>query len=250
MNVRKFRKLTALAVVPLVLLITGCLATRKFVRNSQAPQDTRIQSVDQKTAQNAQDIKELSDKTEASIADTQRNAEQGVQAAKQAATQADEHAQTANQAAENAIASSNQTREMIHNLQNYQTSHHTAVTFGLNKSTLTTESMQRLDEVAQAVGSLKLYVIKVQGYTDKTGPVHYNLALSQRRAEAVVRYLTEHHEIPLVQIHSLGYGESAPVASNDTREGRQENRRVEVTILVPQLESQTAQSSGTPTSDN
>lgn len=237
MKATLFTRILALAAVPLVLLATGCLATRKFVRNSQAPQDTQIQNTEQKTAQNAQAIKELSDKTEAGISQAQNTADQGVQAAKQA----DEHAMAASQKADSGISAANDAKGMFDKLQNFRAAQHATVTFATNKSNLTQEEQQKLDEIAQTVGSTKLYMIQVVGHTDSTGSAGYNLALSQRRADTVVRYLTQKHNIPVVVVHNVGYGEDVPVASNKTREGRAGNRRVEVTILVPQLESQTAQ---------
>lgn len=246
MSATRFKKLTAVGIAPLILFATGCLATRKFVRNSQTPQDTRIQNVEQKTAENAQATKELDEKTEAGISRAQNTADQGVQAAQQASQQA----RTANQAAENGLAAANQAHSrinnLIDNLQNFQATHHTSVTFALNKSTLTKEGEQKLDEIAQQVGSLKLYVIEVVGHTDSTGSKEYNLALSQRRADAVVRYLTMQHKVPVVLLHPVGYGEDVPAASNKTRQGREENRRVDLTVLVPKLESQTANASGVP----
>ena len=61
----------------------------------------------------------------------------------------------------------------------------------------------------------------------------YNLALSQRRADAVVRHLTENDKVPLIWIRYLGYGEEMPAADNTSRDGRQQNRRVVVTVLAP-----------------
>jgi len=79
------------------------------------------------------------------------------------------------------------------------------------------------------------YVIEVQGYTDKTGPVHYNVVLSQKRAEEVARYLMAKEKIPLRSIHMLGAG----VAEDEqkTREERKLSRRVEVKIWVPEVDS-------------
>lgn len=246
MKATKFKKLAAVGIVPLILLATGCLATRKFVRNSQLPQDNRIQSAEQKTAQNSQAIKELDEKTETAIAQAQSTGDQALQAAKQA----DEHAQAASQTAQQGVTAANTARSMFDNLQNYRAAHHTVVTFAFDKSELTADNQQLLDQVAEAVGPMKLYVIQIVGHTDSLGSNRYNLALSQRRADAVVRYLTHQHNIPVVQIHTVGYGEDVPVASNKTRDGRGENRRVEVTVLVPELESQTAQSSQTSPSGN
>ncbi|MEJ2007700.1 MAG: OmpA family protein [Acidobacteriota bacterium] len=241
MKATKYKSLAALGVVPLIFLVSSCLATRKFVRNSQAPQDTRIQAVDQKvdqkTSQNAQAIKELSDKTEAGISQAQNSADQANQAAKQAS----ESAAAANQTGERGITAGDEAQSMVKNLQNFRVAHHTVITFGLNKFALTPAQKQTLDEVAQSVGSLKLYVIQVQGYTDHSGPVTYNLVLSQHRANAVIRYLSTQHNIPLAHIYGLGYGEDSPVAPNNTRQGRGLNRRVEITVLVPQMEGQAAQ---------
>jgi OmpA-OmpF porin, OOP family len=81
--------------------------------------------------------------------------------------------------------------------------------------------------------SAKGYVIEVSGYTDSTGSVDKNRRLSTARADAVVRYLAENHQIPLRRIITpFGYGETNAVADNTTREGRAQNRRVEVKILV------------------
>lgn len=242
MNATKSKKLVALGLSPLLFLATGCVATRRFVRNTTAPLEARIgkvnNKVDQKTAQNAQAIRDLDRKTEAGIAQAQNSADQ----ANQAAGQADQHAQAANQVAEKGLSAANQAQNMVNNIDNYQPTQHTTVLFRLNKSELTSADKQSLDEVVQTVSSLKHYVIEVQGYTDKTGPKKYNLALSQQRADSVIRYLTLHHNIPLVRIYSLGYGEASPVAPNSTLKGREQNRRVDITVLVPQMGAQEAQS--------
>ena len=79
----------------------------------------------------------------------------------------------------------------------------------------------------------KGYVLEVSGYADAAGSVERNRALSQRRADAVIRYLVENHSIPLRRIVTpYGFGESNPVAENKTRDGRAQNRRVEVKLLV------------------
>jgi len=237
MKAKTFRWLATLGAVPLILLATSCIATRKFVRNSQAPQDTRIQAVDQKATQNAQDVKDLSEKTEAGISQAQASAQQAGDAAKQA----NENAMAANQTAERGVTAGTQAQNMIKNLQNYRAAHHAVITFDVNKFQLGDSEKASLDQVAQAVGSLQLYVIQVQGYTDETGPVKYNLVLSRHRADSVIRYLSTQHNIPLAHIYGLGYGEDSPVAPNNTRAGRQANRRVEITVLVPQTESEAAQ---------
>lgn len=247
MNPKRLSRIMAVAVGPMLLLSTGCIATRKYVKNTTTPLDSKItkvdQKVDQKTAQNAQDIRNLDDKTEAGISDARNSAEK----ANQAAGQADQHAQQAQQVGEKGVAEANKAQDMINNFDNYQADQRATVLFKLNQATLTKDDMQRLDQLAQAVGGLKHYVIQIQGYTDQTGPKEYNLQLSQKRASAVIRYLTTNGKIPLVRIYSMGYGETEPAAPNSTRKGRELNRRVDLTVMVPQMPTSSAQ---TPTSGN
>ncbi len=235
MNAKTFSRIVVVALGPMLLLTTGCIATRKYVKNTTTPLDSRItkvdQKVDQKTAQNAQDIRNLDDKTEAGIAEARNSAEK----ANQAAGQADQHAQQAGQMAEKGVSEANKAQEMVNNFDNYQPEQRATILFDLNKSVLTESDTQRLDQLVQNVGSLKHYVIQIQGYTDKTGPKGYNLELSQKRANAVIRYLTTNGKIPLVRIYSMGYGESDPAAPNTTRKGRELNRRVDLTVMVPQM---------------
>jgi outer membrane protein OmpA-like peptidoglycan-associated protein len=80
-------------------------------------------------------------------------------------------------------------------------------------------------------------VLEIQGFTDKTGSRDYNLALSQRRSESVVRYFSEQHQVPLFRMFILGLGASKEIDSNKTRKGRAANRRVEITLLRSEVES-------------
>ena len=107
------------------------------------------------------------------------------------------------------------------------------VLFKVNHYVLTDEDKQQLDAFAQTFASMKRYVVQVQGYTDSTGSKPYNLQLSQRRADAVVRQLTENDNVPLIWVRYLGYGEETPAADNKSRDGREQNRRVVVTVLAP-----------------
>jgi outer membrane protein OmpA-like peptidoglycan-associated protein len=81
------------------------------------------------------------------------------------------------------------------------------------------------------MGSMKRYFVAIQGFTDKTGTPEYNLELSRRRAEAVQTYLVAQHNIPVYRIQIVGLGKDKPVNDEKTRDDRQKNRRVEVTIF-------------------
>ena len=102
--------------------------------------------------------------------------------------------------------------------------------FDFDKATLKPEAKVVLNEAAALLNKHEKVVVEIAGHTDSTGPEDYNQGLSERRAEAVEDYLTA-NGVNASRLSSRGYGESRPVASNDTKEGRAENRRVEMIVL-------------------
>ena len=104
------------------------------------------------------------------------------------------------------------------------------ITFETNKSDVKTSFVDVLDSVAEVLKEYKSTMIEVAGHTDSTGTDSYNLLLSKDRAQSVSNQLIGFGVEP-VRIDTVGYGESNPVASNDTPQGRQQNRRVELTLL-------------------
>ena len=142
-------------------------------------------------------------------------------------------AKAAQDTADAAIAGVNETNDRISALDDYTPQTTTAVNFKLNSAVLTDDAKTKLDELATKALDTKGYVIEIAGFTDSTGGIERNRRLSQRRAESVIRYLVENHSIPLRRIVTpYGYGKTNPIADNSTREGREQNRRVEVKLLV------------------
>lgn len=123
--------------------------------------------------------------------------------------------------------------ERISALDDYVVQDSANIYFKVNSAVISPEDQKALDELAGKAATTKGYVIEIAGFADSTGDVAKNRVLSQQRADAVVRYLQENHEIPLRRmITPFGYGAAHPVAENTTVEGRRQNRRVEVKILV------------------
>jgi len=104
--------------------------------------------------------------------------------------------------------------------------------FDFDSDKLRPESTADLQEAVRLLQEYPDLKVEIQGHTDSVGPADYNLRLSQRRAEAVKRYLVEHGISP-DRLVAKGYGETHPVAPNDTEENRQKNRRVEFKVLNP-----------------
>jgi outer membrane protein OmpA-like peptidoglycan-associated protein len=132
------------------------------------------------------------------------------------------------------------TNERITALDDYSVQDSVTVFFNVNSAVLSPEYRRALDELAQKAVGAKGYVIEITGHADSTGNLQRNRILSQRRADSVVQYLQENHDIPLRRmITPFGYGQMRPVADNTTPEGRRQNRRVEVKILVSRGLAQT-----------
>jgi len=123
--------------------------------------------------------------------------------------------------------------ERVSALDDYDVQETTAVTFRVNSAVLSPEAKQKLDELAAKTTSARAFMIEVAGHTDSTGSDAKNFRLSRARADAVVQYLAVQHKIPLRRfVTPMGYGKTEAVADNTTREGREQNRRVEVKMII------------------
>lgn len=105
------------------------------------------------------------------------------------------------------------------------------VKFKLNKADIQRSYTTAIDKLGMALKEDKNLKIEIQGHTDTTGSRAYNNALSSNRAQSVKKYLMDNFAVPSSQLVSKGYGPSQPIKSNDSREGREENRRVDIKIL-------------------
>jgi OOP family OmpA-OmpF porin len=205
----------------------GC-ASKNYVRQQTTPLINKTNELDDMTAKNSRDIKDVDQRAQAGIQQVQAKAtevDQKAQAAGQQATQA----QTM---ADNAVHRVDSLQNAVANLDNYHVVNQSTVLFGFNKDTLTKEGKDSLDQLASAVPNTKGYIITVEGGTDSTGPADYNYALSQRRADAVIQYLASSHDVPAYKIYLIGLGKDKPADSNNTREGRAKNRRVDVRLMT------------------
>ena len=106
------------------------------------------------------------------------------------------------------------------------------IKFKLDSYELDANAKSALDEFATRTKALESqYFIEIQGHTDDSGGERYNEELGQRRAEAVRRYLSRQHQLPLARMSTISYGDTLPLESNKTRAGRSANRRVVLVVL-------------------
>ena len=103
------------------------------------------------------------------------------------------------------------------------------ITFAVNQSDINPGFYETLNSVAIVLREFDKTTVSVYGHADATGPEDYNMQLSQRRAQSVSSYLAGQGVAPM-RLQAVGFGESRPVAPNDTEAGRSANRRVEIVI--------------------
>lgn len=142
-------------------------------------------------------------------------------------------AAAAQETAEVAVDGVNRTNDRISSLDDFDVKKSETINFKVGSAVLSPDAKSMLDEIATQAKTEKGFVIEVRGFASADGTENSNRALSQRRAEVVMRYLAENHDIPLRRIIlPFGYGEAMPIADNTSRDGRKQNRRAEVSILV------------------
>ncbi len=204
-----------------VLGTLGC-ATKKYVRQQTAPVSAKVDEVDKKhteavAALREQEVKDISRVDEKALG-AQGRADDAMSAAQKADNRAGEAAQAAGSARQ--MAEQNQARvaelgEVVQNFDHYKLQTSVQILFGFDRAKVTTEGNQALDQLVAQMQAQPRYVIEVEGYTDQVGSSEYNLNLSRRRAEAVVRCLIE-RGVPLRQIHMIGLGNHQPLGTAQT----------------------------------
>jgi outer membrane protein OmpA-like peptidoglycan-associated protein len=210
-----------------VLGATGC-ATKKYVQSQTAPLVEHAGQLDDKSAANNRQIHEVDERAQAGIKQAQGTADSASQNAQNASKLASE----SQMAADNAVHRADSLEGVVKGLDDYKAQASVDVTFGFDKAILSKESRAQLDAFAAQLSSPKGFILEVTGGTDSTGPAQYNYDLSQRRADAVVQYLATKYGIPAHRFYLIGIGKDKASAPNTTAEGRRQNRRVMVELLV------------------
>ncbi len=208
----------------------------------------RFDEQDLRSAQALEQTDELAQENQARLEAAEKAALEAAANAERMAGQIAENTALANDARARADAAQKQADDAfkaaalannrINGLDDYETLRIIPVLFKVNSSTLNATAKQTIDEAAawakgeKAKGNANGWLVEVVGFADTTGKTAKNRALSERRSKAVIQYLVGVHGLDLRRlVQPFGYGESKPVATNKTAEGRAKNRRVEVRIL-------------------
>jgi outer membrane protein OmpA-like peptidoglycan-associated protein len=200
--------LVCLAFVGL-LLVPGC-ATKKYVKQEDAAIDQKVQGIETAIEENQQRIKEHDERlaTIGSLITQQQDQIKGV----------DSKIEEVRKAAQGKLL-------YTETLRNDQAK------FKFDSSELSPDAKAALDAFVQKlIQENRGVYLEIQGHTDNTGEESYNLVLGKRRADAVMEYLYKQYHIPLHRMQVFSFGSTAPVGENKTKEGRAQNRRVDILV--------------------
>jgi len=226
------RQLSAISVaVFLVAAATAC-ATKNFVRNDVKGVNDKVDTL----GRSVEETQERTRKNEGAIGDVDKKAQaaqSSADSARQAAGEADTEAKAAraraNEVGSKADEFDNSLRRLVYTVVLSEDEGQ----FKSGKALLPDDAKVKLDElVTKLKADPNGAYFEIEGHTDALGTKEMNEKIGLERAEAVKRYLFEQHQIPLHRMNVISYGMDKPVASNKTREGRAQNRRVVVRVLV------------------
>jgi outer membrane protein OmpA-like peptidoglycan-associated protein len=221
--------------VPVAIIAVGgstACATKKFVRTSVGEVNDKVDSL----GRSLEETQERTRQNEAKINDVDKATQAAAQAAQAAdanASRAGQAAQQANSAATAANAKAEEVDKATKKLIYEVVLNDAEGNFKSGKTDLPDEARAKIDQMIEQIkADPKGAYFEIEGYTDNTGPKEFNQKLGLERAEAVKMYLYEQHHIPLHKMNVISYGEDKPVAPNKTKDGRAQNRRVVIKVLV------------------
>ena len=235
----RFGAISVLLLVSTVGLTSGC-ASKKYVRTEVSTSANAITAQMDEKDRNLQDgidanTSQIGELSGVARDHTQQIAtlDSGLKATDGKATEAMTVGRGAQGTADQAVGQVNMLGAEFRNRNLYSTIQEQAVLFGFGSATLDQGAFATLDELAQFTKDSPNTILVLEGRTDSTGDPAYNIQLGEKRLDAVVRYLVVEQAVPMHKIYKMSFGEARPVVSNDTREGRAQNRAVVMRLLEP-----------------
>ena len=243
--------------VSIVLLMSAALvatsgcATKKFVRSSVK---TSSDALTARIETNEGELKETRDTfdkrvtgvdgkvtaVDSRVTSLDSKTTEGFNAVRTDVRNVDQRAADARTAADRAADAVNSLGSKFQNRNQFNVSEEKAIQFKFDSAKLDKQYMDVLDEIAATLMQNVDAIVVLEGRTDSTGNKDYNVKLGERRIEAVRRYLAVDKGVPVYKIHEISFGSEKPLAENKTRDGREKNRAVTMTVLTPKLDGAVA----------
>jgi len=216
----------------LTVAVAPACATKKFVRTEVGNVNAKVDTL----TGTVEETQERTRRNEERIGVVDEKAEAAGRSATSARTAADEAAAAAKEVDGKVVVVNTRVNEVeaaARRLIFEVTLSEDQGNCAFGKADLPDPAKARLDEMVNSLkADPKTIFIEIEGHTDNTGSAELNQRLGLERAEAVKRYLYEQHQVPLHKINVISYGEDKPIAPNNTRDGRAQNRRVVIKVLT------------------
>jgi outer membrane protein OmpA-like peptidoglycan-associated protein len=245
------QRLSIVTLISALLVVTSGCASKKYVRNTvQTSSDALSARIDT----NEGELKETRDNldkkitgvdTRVSGVDTRVSAldsktTEGFNGLKSEVSNVDQRAGQARTTAERAVNDVGALGKQFQNRNAYNVNDEKTIQFKFDSTKLDKEYMDLLDQVAATLTQNPDAIVVLEGRTDSTGDKDYNVRLGERRIEAVRRYLAVDKGVPVYKIHEISFGAEKPIAENKTKDGREKNRAVTMTVMTPKLDANVA----------
>ena len=222
------KSLFAASMLAVTVAVAPACATKKFVRTEVGNVNSKVDTL----GGSLEETQERTRQNETRIGAVDTKAEAAGRSATEARAAADAAAAAAKDVDSRLGGRINEVEAASRRLVYEVTLSEDQGNFRFGGTTLPDEAKARLDQmVNQLKQDPKAVYIEIEGHTDNVGGRELNERLGMERAEAVKRYLYEQHQVPLHKINVISYGEEKPVAPNNNRAGRAQNRRVVVKVL-------------------
>jgi outer membrane protein OmpA-like peptidoglycan-associated protein len=212
----------AVPVLAIALSGTTACATKKFVRQNVGEVNDKVDTL----SKSVEETQERTRANETRIGEVDQRAQAGITTVGKRAEEARAAADAVNARAD---AIERATRRLVYEVVLSEDKGN----FKFGKADMPDDAKGEIDQLVQQLKSEpKGAYIEIEGHTDSSGPTNVNYRLGLERAENVKRYLYEQHQVPLHKINVISYGEEKPIAPNNTRDGRAQNRRVVIKVLT------------------
>jgi outer membrane protein OmpA-like peptidoglycan-associated protein len=245
------QRLSIVTLISALLVVTSGCASKKYVRNTvQTSSDALSARIDTnegelKETRDTLDKKITGVDTRVSGVDSRVSAldsktTEGLNGLKTDVSNVDQRAGQARTTAERAVNDVGALGKQFQNRNAYNVNDEKTIQFKFDSTKLDKEYMDLLDQVAATLVQNPDAIVVLEGRTDSIGNKDYNVRLGERRIEAVRRYLAVDKAVPVYKIHEISFGAEKPIAENKTKDGREKNRAVTMTVMTPKLDANVA----------
>ena len=242
------QRLSILLLISAMLAATTGCASKGYVRKSvNASADTLTARIETNES-NMKEIRDTLDKrittvdtrvsgVDSKVAALDTKTTEGMNSLKGDVQNVDQRAAQARTTADRAVNDVNVLGQKFQNRNMYNVTDEKSIQFKFDSAKLDMQYLDILDQIAAALMKNPDAIVVLEGRTDSTGDKDYNVRLGERRIEAVRRYLAVDKAVPVYKIHEISFGAEKPVAENKTKDGREKNRAVMMTVMVPKADA-------------